>query len=30
MPLSGPIIKETALQFAQELEITEYKASNGW
>ncbi|XP_060597343.1 tigger transposable element-derived protein 6-like [Ruditapes philippinarum] len=30
MPLSGPIIKEKALQFAQELGITEYKASNGW
>jgi hypothetical protein len=28
--LSGPIIKEKALQFAQELGITEYKASNGW
>ncbi|XP_053406380.1 tigger transposable element-derived protein 6-like [Mercenaria mercenaria] len=30
MPVSGPIIKEKALHFANELEISEFKASNGW
>lgn len=30
LPLSGPIIQEKALQFAQQLQLTEFKASNGW
>ena len=30
MPLSGLIIKEKALQFADELEHTDFKASDGW
>lgn len=30
MPISGPIIKEKSLQFAEELGLTDFKASNGW
>ena len=30
IPISGPIIHEKALKFAKELNLTEFKASNGW
>jgi hypothetical protein len=29
-PLSGPMIQEQARQYAQQLQKTEFKASNGW
>jgi hypothetical protein len=28
--LSGPIIQEKALEFAQNLDLMEFKATNGW
>lgn len=30
IPISGPIIQEKALSFAAEMNLTEFKASNGW
>ncbi|CAC5403927.1 unnamed protein product [Mytilus coruscus] len=30
LPLSGPILQEKAMEFAQELNLLEFKASNGW
>uniref|UniRef100_H3A4H9 HTH CENPB-type domain-containing protein n=1 Tax=Latimeria chalumnae TaxID=7897 RepID=H3A4H9_LATCH len=30
IPLSGPLLQEKALQFARELKIEDFKASNGW
>ena len=30
VPLSGPIIQEKALNIAEELHISDFKASNGW
>lgn len=30
MPISGPIIKQKALEVAQKLEFANFKASNGW
>ncbi|XP_041377364.1 tigger transposable element-derived protein 6-like [Gigantopelta aegis] len=30
LPISGPILKEKALQFAEQLGIADFKASDGW
>ncbi len=30
VPITGSLVKEKALQFAKELDITTFKASNGW
>jgi hypothetical protein len=30
IPLNGPILQEQALQFSKELELTDFRASNGW
>lgn len=30
IPISGPLLKEKALEAAQSLNLTEFKASNGW
>ncbi|XP_067661534.1 uncharacterized protein [Haliotis asinina] len=30
LPISGPILKERALQFASQLDISDFKASDGW
>ncbi|XP_046562543.1 jerky protein homolog [Haliotis rubra] len=30
LPISGPILKEKAVQFAQNLDINDFKASDGW
>ena len=30
IPLSSPILQEKALQFSKELELTDFRASNGW
>jgi hypothetical protein len=30
IPLSGPILQSKALEFASQLDIADFKASNGW
>ena len=30
IPLSGPILQEKALDFAREMKLDDFKASNGW
>lgn len=30
MPISGPLLREKALEAAQRLQLTDFKASNGW
>ena len=30
IPISGPLLKEKALEAAQSLQLTDFKASNGW
>ena len=30
IPISGPLLQKKALQYAEELEMSDFKASNGW
>ena len=30
IPISGPIVQEKAMQFAEELQLSDFKGSNGW